>query len=106
MLNIRILKHITEPYFIIDDEDFLKQFPQVQKVYNTIYDIDDLKNVLKMSPSQIKKIVPTLPSGARESVKSIVADAVQNGSLDSVQRIKAFDEVFDTKFMLMTELFG
>ena len=99
-------KHITEPYFIIDDEDFLKQFPQVQKIYNTIYDIEDLKNVLKMSPAQIKKVVPTLPPGARESIKSIVADAIQHGTLDSVQRIKAFDEIFDTKFMLMTELFG
>lgn len=99
-------KHITEPYFIIDDEVFLKQFPQVQKVYNTIYDVEDLKNVLKMSPAQIKKVVPTLPPGARESIKSIVADAIQHGTLDSVQRIKAFDEIFDTKFMLMTELFG
>ena len=39
-------RHITEPFFIIQDEDFLAEFPQVQKIYTTMYSVGDLEDLL------------------------------------------------------------
>lgn len=97
---------IFKPSFIITDDDFLKEFPQVEKIYNAMFSYRDLKEVLDLPPAQMKQAILALPAGARESIKHIAATAISNGSLDSVARIKVLDEIFDTKLMLMTELFG
>lgn len=99
-------KHINEPYFIIQDKEFLSQFPQVEEIYASMYSINDLKDVFKLSPTQMKNTIMSLPNGARESIKNIASTMISNGSLDSVKKIKTLDEVFGTNFMLMTELFN
>jgi len=99
-------KHITQPFFIIKDSDFIKEFPQIEKIYSAMYSLNDLKDVFKMTPASMKKTILSLPIGAQESIKNIAASMIQAGTLDSVQKIKVLDEIFDTKFMLMTELYG
>ena len=98
--------HIYKPYFIIQNEEFLAEFPQVKKVYAAMYTIQDLKSVFNLSPAQMKNAINSLPEGAKESIKHIAADMIQRGTLDSVQKIRALDEIYDTKFMLMTQLFN
>ena len=98
-------KHISAPYFIIQDEDFLAQFPQVAETYSSMLSYKDLKDILNLSVNNMKKVINELPSGAKESIKNIASSQISKGLLDSVQKIKALDEIFDTKFMLMTELY-
>lgn len=97
-------KHITEPYFIIQDPDFLAQYPDVEKIYSNMYTVKDLKDVLKLEPSRMKELLIALPNGAREAIKNIASTMIANGTLDSINRIKVLDEVFDINLMLMTEL--
>jgi hypothetical protein len=52
-----------------------------------------------MTPAEIKKTVTTLPKGARDSLKTIVSTAIANGTLDSVNKIKVFDEIFETEMV-------
>lgn len=96
---------IEEPYFIIRDEEFLEQYKNVRKIYETMYSIGDLENVLKLSERSMKATILSLPEGARNSIKNIASTQIANGTLDSVRKIKILDEIFDTKMMLMTELF-
>ena len=99
--------YITKPYFIIEDEDIIAQFPQINKIYESMYSITDLKEVLTdLSPRDMKATILTLPEGAKESIKHIASQMISNGSLDSVQKIKYLDEIFGTRLMLMTELFS
>ena len=84
------------PRFIILDEDFIKQNPSLNEVYSKIYTLSDLRKIFDMSISEIKKTVAGLPSGARESLKTMVSTAVSNGTLDSINKIKVFDELFET----------
>ena len=51
---------------------------------------------------EIKK----LPAGALSSLKSIAAEQVYTGEIDSVRRIKALDSVFGTDLNLIGELFA
>lgn len=99
-------KQIFLPRFIIDDEELVAQFPQVEKIYKNLFNYNDLKDVFNLTPAQMKQAIRNLPEGARNSIRSIAATEIAAGRLDSVQKIKALDEIFDTKFMLMTELFN
>lgn len=99
-------KHIFAPFFVITDKDFLAKWPNVEKVYASMYSIKDLTDVLRLDAESMKKTITHLPNGAKESVKNIASTMIAKGQLDSVQKIKILDEIFDTKFMLMTELFG
>ena len=98
-------KHISAPYFIIQDDDFLTQFPQVAETYSSMLSYKDLKDILNLDANSMKKVINELPSGAKESIKNIASSQISKGLLDSVQKIKILDEIFDTKFMLMTELY-
>ena len=100
-------KHITEPYFIIKDDDFLESFPNVKKIYGDMYSIKDLRSVITdLDANSMKLTIDSLPSGAKESIKNIVSSMIMNGQIDSVSKIKTLDEIYDTKFMTMTELYG
>lgn len=101
------VSYITKPYFIIEDEDFLAQNPQLNKIYASMYSFKDLKDILIIpSPRDMKATILSLPDGAKESIKHIASQMISNNTLDSVQKIKILDEIFDTKLMLMTELFN
>ena len=101
------VSYISKPYFIIEDEDIIAQFPQLDKIYASMYSIKDLKDVLtKTTPSGMKATILSLPEGAKESIKNIASQMISNGTLDSVQKIKIIDEIFNTELMLMTGLFN
>lgn len=101
------VSYITKPYFIIEDEDFLAQHPQLDKIYSSMYSIRDLRDVLTdLSPSTMKSTILSLPEGAKESIKNLASQMISNSTLDSVQKIKILDEIFETRLMLMTELFA
>lgn len=97
--------HISKPYFLIQDDDVVQQFPVLKKMYEAMYSIRDLENVLKMPVKQMKKTIFSLPEGAKESIKNIAATQISNGQLDSVQKIKEIDNIFGTELILMTGLF-
>ncbi len=95
---------VFKPRFIIMDNDFVVQNPKVKERYDTMYTNKELRDIIMLSPKEIKKIVPTLPEGAKESLKSMASTMIDNGVLDSVARIKVLDELFDTNMMLKTNL--
>ena len=98
--------YIFKPLFIIKNDDFVAEFPQLNRAYSAMYSIRDLRDVLKMPAAQMKSTILSLPEGAKESIKNIAATMINNGSLDSIQKVKILDEIFDTKLMLLTELFN
>lgn len=101
------VSYVMKPYFIIEDKEFVSQFPQLNKVYETMYSVRDLRSVvLDLTPNMMKSTILSLPEGAKESIKHMASAMISNGSLDSVKKIKILDEIFDTKFMLMTEMFS
>jgi len=97
---------IVKPYFIIQDEELLSQFPQVKKIYDSMYSGRDLKDILKLRPAEMRAAIIALPDGAKEAIKNIASSQISSGQLDSVRKIKFLDELFGTELMLMTELFN
>ena len=88
------------PRFIIDDPEFLKQHSAVQDVYNELYTPEDIKSVINMSPVSMKSAIAKMPAGAQDALKGMAMTMIDNGELDSVQRVKVLDEFFGTQMLL------
>ena len=86
----------NKPCFIIEDEDLVAQNPKISALYASLYTYGDFDELLSKDISTIKRIVPTLPKSVRESLKSFVATQIRNGNLDSLNKIRTLDEIFDT----------
>lgn len=97
--------YIFNPMFIILDDDFVEEFPQLKKFYDEQYTVADLKSVLELPVSSMIATIKTLPQGAVSSLKNIASTQVANGQLDSVKKIKALDELFGTELNLLASLF-
>lgn len=99
-------KTVYEPRLMILDEDFLAEFPAVNKFYEDQFSTKDIKAILDKPINEMLVEINKLPKGAFESLKSIAAKQVSTGRLDSVRKIKALDELFGTDLSLVGELFG
>lgn len=97
--------YIFRPCFIIDDTDFVEEFPTVKKFYTENYSVTELSAVLDLPIEQMLAEIKALPKGAIETLKSIAASQVSVGQIDSVRKIKALDQVFGTDLNLLSELF-
>lgn len=90
---------IFDPFFVIQDEDFVELFPKLNEVYEKLYTTQDLKEVLEMSARKIAQIVPTLPAGAQNALKSLVITEIDRGRYSDIQKIKVFDDIFETDML-------
>lgn len=86
---------VFAPYFVIENEDFLAMYPQVQKAYESKYTQSDLNDIFTLRPSEIKRAISDLPESIATTVKSMAVNKIRTGELDSISRIKALDEVFN-----------
>ncbi len=97
--------HIFLPRFIIDDVDFLNEFPNVKKVYGAMYTMSDLQEILRLSPSQMKKEIEKLPNDTKETLRNLAATEIANGGIDSIKTVRALTEVYGSDFNLLSDLF-
>lgn len=93
-------KYVFKPRFIIQDQDFIDQNKSVKSFYENMYTVDDLREILTMPEDKIKTILPQLPVGAKDALRSLVCGAIDEGTLDSVHIIKTFDDFFGTKMLV------
>lgn len=99
-------EYVYNPYFIIDNEDFLEEFPAVKKFYADQISIKDLKAILDLDTTKMISAIESLPKPAIENLKKIASTQIASGRLDSVKKIKALDELFGTDLNLIGELFS
>lgn len=93
-------KTIYEPRIIIEDEDFIAQNPKLAELYESLYTKGDLMEIINLPLSQMVDTINALPMGCRNALKGIAATMIDNGQLDSIQKIKALDEIFETNMLL------
>ena len=89
------------PRFVVLDDDFLEQNPVLNDVYSKIYSKSDIRKILDLSPNELRKVVSELPKGVRDSLKTMVATMITNGTFDSMNKIKVLDELLDTQMAQM-----
>lgn len=97
---------IFKPFIIVLDEDFINEQKTLKTFYENMYTPEDFEEFFKLRPNQMVEALNNMPVGIRETIKSMAVGKIQDGVFDSVARIKALDDYFGTKMMLLTELYG
>lgn len=97
--------HVFTPRFVILDEDFLADFPTVQRVYKSMYTRKDLIDILDLPVSKMEKEIAKLPDATKNSMLNLVATQIANGHLDSISKVRKLSEIFDSDFNLLSDLF-
>ena len=98
-------EHVFLPRFVILDEDFLKDFPTVQRVYGTMYTMNDLVEILELPITLMKREIEKLPNATKDSMRNLIATQIANGKLDSISKVRALTEIFESDFNLLSDLF-
>lgn len=93
-------KNIYEPRIIVEDEGFIAQNPKLAEFYESMYTDADLNQIIMMPIPQMIEAINALPLGCKNALKGITSTMIDNRRLDSVQKIKALDEIFGTNMLL------
>lgn len=101
-------RYLYDPLFIIDDEELLEnpRWKDISQFYtDKVFGMDDINMVLNKPYNAFKSTLLSLPKGLLSAVTVEVAKRIEDGSFDSLKKIKVLDEVCGTDFrkMLNTE---
>ena len=94
--------YLNAPYFVIEDEELLEQWPEFKALYEKVAAID-VDNLFNLPINQFKKRLRDLPVGMRDAIKNIAGEKIREGALDSLSKINAIDEILGTELRLMIE---
>lgn len=100
-LKSRHSQYIYAPHFVIEDEELLEnpRWADVAKFYdNEVYTMEDVEAVLNLPVSNFKSALEKLPKGLAKSLQVTVAQKIEDGTFDSLKKIKIIDEVYGTDF--------
>ncbi len=102
-LKVTRSQYIYGPLFVIEDEELLAdpKWKDIAALYNTMYNSSDISAILNLPVKQFRKIIAQLPKSYLESVKIEAATRIENGTFDSIQKIKILDEVCGTDFICL-----
>ena len=92
--------YLYKPRFIIEDEELIEQWSgDFKKMYDDIIEMD-VEALFRLPIGQLKAKLKKAPAGVQLAVKNMAGEKIMNGTLDSLAKIKAIDEVLDTQLML------
>lgn len=98
-------EHIFLPRFVIDDDEFLKDFPTIKRVYADMYTTSDLLQILKLPNAKMKSEIEKLPAETKNVLCKMIATEIASGRLDSISKVRMLSEMFDSDFDLISKLF-
>jgi hypothetical protein len=92
--------YLFKPRFIIEDEELVEQWGKdFEKIYSDIV-MTDVEDMLNLPLNQLKSKLKKAPAGIQQAVKNVAGEKILNGSLDSLAKIKAIDEILGTELKL------
>ena len=98
-------KSLFAPYIIIEDEELLENvhWQEVKKVYDGLYDREDLINLINLPTMRFSEEFRKLPSGFKSTIATMVSEMISEGTFDSMNKIKIIDEECGTDLKLLAE---
>lgn len=92
--------YLFKPRFVVEDEELVAQWGKdFENLYQSIVDVD-VEALFRLPVAQLKSKLKKAPRGVQQAVKNIAGEKILNGSLDSLAKIKAIDEVLGTDLKL------
>ena len=92
--------YLYRPRFIIEDEELIEQWSKdFKELYDGIIEVD-VEEMFNLPLTQFKSKLKKAPKRVQQAVKDIAGEKILNGSLDSLKKIKAIDEILGTDLKL------
>ena len=95
--------YVYSPLFVVEDEELLAdpKWKDVVALYDSMYDTEDIEQILKLPVGKFKAVLKQVPKGFLNSIKVEVSTRIEAGTFDSINKIKAVDEICGTDFMCL-----
>lgn len=90
--------YLFYPYFIVMDENFLKENPQLQEITNQFYGLDDPRSFFDKTPDALESFLNNAPEGVKDAARTAAAKLIKDGQLDSIRIVKTIDKSLGTEF--------
>ena len=92
--------YLYRPRIVIEDEELVEQWSKdFKELYENIVDTD-IEEILSLPVGKFKAALKKAPKGVQQAVKNIAGEKIMDGSLDSLAKIKAIDEILGTDLKL------
>ena len=90
---------LYDPLIMIENEDVLAlpEFETVADSYKNAISIEEIDRFFDLPLQQFGAKLKSLPKGIKNTIKSIARDKLDAGELDSIQKIKAIDQILGTE---------
>ena len=104
-LKAAMLEHtgsIFNPDIVIDDSNLIndEHWWEVKQVYEEMFDEEDIKKVLELPTRDFKIAYSQLPSIARDTIITIIASQIENGTFEQYNKARIIDEISGTRLDL------
>ena len=92
--------YLFRPRIVIEDEELVEQWSKDFKdMYSKITHVD-VEEIFDLPLGKFKTALKNAPKGVQQAVKNIAGEKIMNGSLDSLAKIKAIDDILGTDLKL------
>lgn len=92
--------YLFRPRIVIEDEELVEQWSKDFKdMYGKITNVD-VEEIFSLPLGKFKTALKNAPNGVQQAVKNIAGEKIMDGSLDSLAKIKAIDEILGTDLKL------
>ena len=92
--------YLFRPRFVIEDDELVEQWGKDFKdMYSKIVNVD-VEEIFNLPIGKFKTALKNSPKGVQQAVKNIAGEKIMDGSLDSLAKIKAIDDVLGTDLKL------
>lgn len=95
-LQSRKSRFLTDPLFVIEDDDLVTQWSSMLKPIYDKMDETNLEEIMKLPLNKFKAKIKSSPDGVKNSIKRMAASKINSGELDSISKIKVIDELLGT----------
>lgn len=95
---------LYRPLLIIEDDELLEnpRWTDLAKFYEEkVYGMDDINEILGLPNNQFKNMLEQMPKGLIKQLQLTVSQRIEDGTFDSLQKIKMIDDYCGTNFMKM-----
>lgn len=97
-------RYLYDPLIIIEDEELLEnpRWKDLAEFYGEkVYGMDDINEVLSVPYNKFESLLRSLPKGLLKALTVEVATRIENGTFDSIKKIKVIDDVCGTDFWVL-----
>ena len=92
--------YLFRPRIVIEDEELVEQWSKDFKdMYSKIIHVD-VEEIFDLPLGKFKTALKNAPKGVQQAVKNIAGEKIMNGSLDSLAKLKAIDDILGTDLKL------